>query len=357
MQKTWQINQFLILVTSVAILFVIMKFSADLLAPFLISAALAVILSPLLNYLEKKHIPKTVSLVFIILISFVPIIMLGGYIGTEAIEFKNNFHSMQIAFQEGIGKFVQTMNSVGISIQQADIETMLSKSNISGIVQNLATQASSQFSNIVLIIFTVSFMLMESDYMYNKLKKVLSKSKIELKDGMEIITKINAYFIIKAKTSMMSSVLILAVLLYYDIPYPYLLTALSFFFGFIPVVGDILSTVPAIILAFIEGGMATALWITLWYVTINSIVGNIIEPRMMSKGLGLSALVVFLSMTLWGWVLGPTGMILSVPLTMAMQFLFAQYEETEWIALMLSDYGEEPIKNATGENNAENDHA
>jgi predicted PurR-regulated permease PerM len=74
------------------------------------------------------------------------------------------------------------------------------------------------------------------------------------------------------------------------------------------------------------------------------VIGNILEPRIMGKGLGLSALIIFLSMTLWGWVLGPTGMILSVPLTMAMQFLFAQYKETEWIALILSDYGEKPVK-------------
>ncbi len=285
MQKTWPINQFLILVTSIAILFTIMKYSADLLAPFLISIAISIILAPLLEYLQKKHIPKAVSLVFIILISFIPIIILGGYIGTEAIEFKSNFHSMQTTFQEGIGKLVQTMNSMGISIQQADIEVMLSKSNFSGIIQNLATQASAQFSNIALIIFTVAFMLMESDYLYNKLEKVLSKSKIELKDGIEIIEKINTYFIIKAKTSMMSALLVLVALLYYDIPYPYMWATLSFVLGFIPVVGDILSAVPPIILAFLEGGVVTALWIALWYAVINSIIGNIIEPRIMSKGL------------------------------------------------------------------------
>ena len=93
--------------------------------------------------------------------------------------------------------------------------------------------------------------------------------------------------------------------------------------------------------------MMTALWVGLWYVTINMVIGNILEPRIMGKGLGLSALVIFLSMTLWGWVMGPTGMILSVPLTMAMQFLFAQYKETEWIALMLSDYGETPMQEGT----------
>lgn len=77
----------------------------------------------------------------------------------------------------------------------------------------------------------------------------------------------------------------------------------------------------------------------------------------MGKGLGLSALIIFLSMTLWGWVLGPVGMILSVPLTMAMQFLFAQYEETQWIALMLSDYKGETIKLTKGEDDGKNDDA
>ena len=104
-----------------------------------------------------------------------------------------------------------------------------------------------------------------------------------------------------------------------------------------------------------DQGMMTALWVGLWYMTINMVIGNILEPRIMGKGLGLSALIIFLSMTLWGWVLGPTGMILSVPLTMAMQFLFAQYKETEWIALMLSDYGETPTTKEI--QNGKNDHA
>ena len=83
------------------------------------------------------------------------------------------------------------------------------------------------------------------------------------------------------------------------------------------------------------------MWIAVWYMIVNTVVGKLIEPRIMGEGLGLSALVIFLSMTLWGWVLGPTGMILSVPLTMGMQYLFDQYEETKWLAFMLSDYEKE----------------
>lgn len=341
MQKSWLINQFLILVTSIAILFVIMKYAADLLSPFLISVSLAIVLAPLLTFLQARHIPKILSLVLIILLSAIPIVILGGYIGTEAQEFANNSHSLKAQFDSTLGEMIVHLQDIGLAVNQADIKAMLEQSNVSGIIKNLASQTSTQFSNIFLILFTVAFMLMESQFIHNKVEKILSKSKIDLEDGMQIISKINTYFIIKVKTSLVTALWVLAVLWFYDIHYFYMWATLAFFLNFIPVVGSILAAVPPIILAMIDQGMMTALWVALWYVTINMVIGNIVEPRIMGKGLGLSALVIFLSMTLWGWVLGPTGMILSVPLTMVIQFFFAQYEETKWIALMLSDYENE----------------
>ena len=317
-----------------------MKYAADLLAPFLISISFTIILSPLLNYLQKKHIPKIISLIVLVVLSAIPVIVLGGYIITEAHDFATNFHSLSAQFDKAVGDFVLTLQDMGLSIDLADINNMLAKSNISEIIKNLASQSSTQFSNIFLILFTVGFMLMESGFIRQKIEKILSKSKINLEDGMEIISKINTYFIIKMKTSLATALWVLVVLWFYEIHYFYLWAALAFFLNFIPVIGSIFAALPPIILAMMDRGMTTALWVALWYATINTVIGNILEPRIMGKGLGLSALIIFLSMTLWGWVLGPVGMILSVPLTMAMQFLFAQYKETEWIALILSDYGE-----------------
>ena len=94
----------------------------------------------------------------------------------------------------------------------------------------------------------------------------------------------------------------------------------------------------------------------LQFVIINMVIGNILEPRIMGKGLGLSAVVIFLSMTFWGWIFGPAGMMLSVPLTMGLQFLFAQYQETKWVAFMLSDYEKEIIIQK-GESDGKDDHA
>jgi len=321
MQKTWPINQFLIFITSLSILVLIMKFSVDLLAPFLISVSIAIVLSPLLTYLREKHIPKIISLVILIMISSTPVIMLGNYIAEDAQNFTDNIRPMKEKFHSSMESVTTKLNSSGINITKVDIEGMLKKSNISKILRNLSAQVNKQFSNILLIFFTVAFMLMESEYLHNKLKKALSTSDIDLKDGMEIIAKIKTYFIIKVKTSLVTALWALVVLWYYDISYYYIWATLAFFLNFI-----------------MEQGSGTAIWVAIWYIIINNVVGNILEPRIMGKGLGLSALVIFLSMTLWGWVLGPTGMILSVPLTMAMQFLFEQYEETKWISLMLSDY-------------------
>jgi len=63
--------------------------------------------------------------------------------------------------------------------------------------------------------------------------------------------------------------------------------------------------------------------------------GNMVEPRWMGKGLNLSPLVVFVSLVLWGWVLGPVGMLLSIPLTIMIKIALENQEETRWIGVLL----------------------
>jgi len=337
-QESWPINQLLIFSTMLSLIIVILKFASDLIVPLLISIALAIVLSPLLSYLGKKHIPRVLSILFIIAVVLLPAIIVGGYIGEEVKDFSSNYQEINQQFNESIAKFTHFINGFGFEVKQSDINKILEKNNLGGIVKNLVSQAGTQFSNIFLIFFTVVFMLVESGFFYNKLIKICRENGHDIKEWMHIIEKIKSYFLIKVKTSLVTALWVLAVLWYYDISYFYLWASLAFFFNFIPVIGSILAAIPAIAMALIGQNLITALWVTVWYLIINTIVGNILEPKIMGKGLGLSALVIFLSMTFWGWVFGPAGMILSVPLTMVTQFLFSQYDETKWIALLLSDY-------------------
>ena len=111
--------------------------------------------------------------------------------------------------------------------------------------------------------------------------------------------------------------------------------------NFVPNIGSMIAAIPAVLMAMIQFNIATAGWIALIYLLVNNIVGNVVEPRLMGRSLGLSTLVVFLSLVFWGWLLGPVGMFLSVPLTMTLKIAFDSNDETRWLAVLLGGDGGE----------------
>jgi len=110
---------------------------------------------------------------------------------------------------------------------------------------------------------------------------------------------------------------------------------LAFLLNFVPTLGSIIAAVPAVLLALVQLGVGDAALVAAGYLAVNTVVGNGLEPRMMGRGLNLSALVVFLSLVFWGWVLGPVGMLLSVPLTMTVKIALESSDETKWVGAML----------------------
>ena len=337
-KQVWPITQLFILLASISVVLMAMKFSSDILVPLLISLAISILLAPLLRYLETKHIPKIISLVFVTFLVMIPVMALGGYIGEEVEDFIRNYSTIEKEFDVWLTQISHSISKIGISVTQEDLKSVLNKSNFAELIQGLATQTKNQFSNIFWIFFLVAFILMDSTYLHNKLLKIMTDREGSIEEGMEIIEKIKTYFLIKVKTSLITALWILIVLWFYDISYAFLWATLVFFLNFIPVVGSIFAAIPAIIMALIDHNMMIAIWISIWYMIVNTVIGNILEPRIMGRGLELSPLTIFLSMIFWGWMFGPAGMILSVPLTMGVQFLFDQYEETKWLAFMLSDY-------------------
>jgi predicted PurR-regulated permease PerM len=124
------------------------------------------------------------------------------------------------------------------------------------------------------------------------------------------------------------------------IEFAHLWGLLAFLLNYVPNIGSILAAVPPVMLSLVESGTPRALACGIGYLVINITFGNIIEPRVMGRGLGLSTLVVWLSLIFWGWVFGPVGMLLSVPLTMVVKIAMESNPETHWIAILLgSDPG------------------
>jgi predicted PurR-regulated permease PerM len=137
-----------------------------------------------------------------------------------------------------------------------------------------------------------------------------------------------------------------------NLDFPVLLGLLAFLLNFVPTIGSILAGIPAVLLGLILHGFGHSLAVAAGYVVVNTIFGNIIEPNLMGRRLGLSTLVVILSLIFWGWVWGPVGMILSVPLTMVLKILFENTEDFRWISILL-DKGVPQLAGAAAAGGAE----
>jgi predicted PurR-regulated permease PerM len=141
---------------------------------------------------------------------------------------------------------------------------------------------------------------------------------------------------LKTVMSLLTGALIALWLFVFGIEFPILLGVLAFALNYIPTIGSIVAAVPGILLAFVEFGFGTAALTTLAYIVINIGISNGIEPRYLGHGLGLSPLVVILSVLFWGWVLGAMGMLLAVPLTMTVKIALESSDDTRWIAVLMS---------------------
>jgi predicted PurR-regulated permease PerM len=168
-----------------------------------------------------------------------------------------------------------------------------------------------------------------------KVKAIRSESGKSTSYYSTILRNIRNYLGIKTLLCLSIGILIYLALLIIGVDYPLLWALIAGLMNYIPNIGSIISTIPTVLFALVQLGLGGALWTLVSTLLIHNILGNIIEPRIMGRGLGLSTLVVFLSLLFWGFILGMVGMFLSVPFTMTIKIILEQNEKTKWLAILL----------------------
>ena len=111
---------------------------------------------------------------------------------------------------------------------------------------------------------------------------------------------------------------------------------LAFVFNFIPAVGSTAACIPAVIEALVMEGVGSALTLGVGYGAINFFLDNFVQPALLGRRFGISPLVIILSVIFWGWMWGPVGMFLAVPLTMVAKVLLDNSEEFRWLSVAMS---------------------
>jgi AI-2 transport protein TqsA len=327
--------QLLLILASFTIVVAGMKAADSIIVPFLLALFISIVASPPFFWLQQKGIPKGLALIIVILAFLVFVSLIGVLIGTSVNDFTTKLPIYEQKLQSQTQAVISWLVEKKFIEPDFEISRAFNPGSVLQIVGDTLNQVSNLFANGFLILLTVIFMMLEVTSLPLKIKKISSNPEGSLTRVQTITKEINKYITIKTWISLGTGILVYILLLIVGVDYPLLWAVLAFALNFIPTIGSMIALIPPVLLTLVQFGFAEAIIVLVGFIIINTIIGNILEPRFMGKGLGLSTLVVFLSLIFWGWVLGPIGMLLSVPLTITIKIALDSSEETRWLAVLL----------------------
>jgi AI-2 transport protein TqsA len=302
---------------------------------FLASFFIALLGTPPVLWLKEKNIPSGFAVFIVMSVLIIIIVLIGAQIGSSFSSFFDELPLLQSRIREQVVELNILLKSKGLAVKEKFFLQYVNPEAIMKLTAGLLSELSSLLSNLVLILLTVTFILLEVSSFPRKLRTILGDPKQVFPQFTKYVVDMKRYMIIKTTINLFAGILIGVWMHILGVQFPVLWGFLAFLLHYIPNIGSVISALPAALLAFVQLGISSALLVIAGNIFIGFIIGNVIEPRLMGRKFGLSTLVVFLSLIFWGSLLGWIGAILSIPLTMTLKFAFESNQNTFWIAEML----------------------
>ena len=311
--------------------------AASLIQPFLIALFLGVVSVPFMNWLQRLRLPRPLAVLATILFAASLVAILVTVVGQSVNQLARVVPSYRDPFLALVGDIQNLAQQIGLPT--GDLQSMVIPSfNLaSTLVGNALRAVGALLSNAFLVLLLVIFLLFEAAGFSAKLAVAFGGEGEHLRQLGRMAGQVQQYLVIKTAVSTATGLFIGFWVWMVGLDAPQLWGVLAFTFNFIPTLGSIFAAVPAVLFALIQPDVSPvgAAVIAGGYAGVNVIFGNFVEPTLMGRRLGLSTLVVFMSLVFWGWVWGPVGMLFSVPLTMAVKIALENTTEFRWVAVML----------------------
>lgn len=326
----------LISVAAVVVIIYGMQMAKALLVPFLFASFLALItLRPML-WMEKNRVPTILAALIIVSVIMLILSLVGTIVGRSIADFTAAIPNYQEGLQLILGDFVSFVtDKLGIDNSANGIAEMIDPGFAMGLVAGLLNGLRDVLTNVFLIIFTMIFILLEASSARIKIEAAFGRKASTFERPRIFLVNLGRYLGIKTVVSLATGFCAWLLTWIVGLDFPLLWGMLAFLLNYVPTIGSIIAAVPAVLLAVVTLTPGEALATLGGFAAINVVFGNFIEPRLMGYGVGISPLVVFVGLIFWGWVLGPVGMLLSVPLTMTLKLALESADGTRWIAILI----------------------
>ena len=326
--------RFIIAAACLVIVIAGLRAAAEVVLPFLVAVFLAIISVPLIGWLQRFKVPRAIAV-------FCTVLLAGGIIGVFGLVVSQSVNGFSVAVPHYQDRFQVLLNSVlnlasdlGLPIEEWRSLELLPIGGVFDVLGGALGAVASFASNTFLVLLTVIFVLMEAVGFSAKLRAAFGND-ANFRQLGEMTRQVQHYLVIKSAISGLTGVIIGFWATLFGLDFALLWGLIAFILNFIPTLGSIIAAIPAVLLATIQFGFAEAGLIAVGYLAVNLILGNFLEPTLLGRRLGLSTLVVFVSLVFWGWVWGPIGMLFSVPLTMAIKIALENTRDLRWVAVML----------------------
>lgn len=331
-------TQLLFVAACLVIVIAGMKAAQSLVNLLLLSLFIAILCIPFVHWMKRKGMSTALTLVLVTLSVVLVLLGLSALMGSSINTFSENLPVYETRIKQQTDLLWSWVEAqLGYARGEQDWREAVNPGALMGFVQSLFAGLGSVLSNGIVVLLIVVFILVETVGFEQRLQWALDAEKADSvsKYISRVIAEVNRYMALKALISLLTGVLIAIWLAILGVDFPLLWGLLAFLLNFVPNIGSVIAAVPAVLLALIQLGPGSALLACIGFLVVNFGVGNVLEPRILGEGLDLSTLVVFLSLVIWGWVLGSVGMLLSVPLTMVAKIALDSSENMRWVARLM----------------------
>ncbi len=300
--------------------------------PILLAVFIAVLSLPLLHALQRWGLPRILAVVATVLADIAILSAVGFLVVRSVDEFTGQLPGYQATLEQATSSVVQWISERGGPIEAGDF---LDAERIVGLVGGAVTRVAAVLQNALLVILISVFILFEATALPAKLRLAFGEGGDRFDRWIRTAKDVQHYLGIKTVVGVVKGILTGFLVAFFDIDFPVFWALCAFFLHYIPSIGSIVAAIPPVLIALVQFGPGAAAGVAVGYLVIDTVLGNMIEPALMGRRFGLSVLVVFMSLLFWGWVWGPVGMLLSVPLTIIVKIVLENTEDLRWLAILL----------------------
>ncbi|MCY3859782.1 MAG: AI-2E family transporter [Gammaproteobacteria bacterium] len=313
-----------------------LKLAAVIVTPLLLAVFIATLVAAPVGWLVTKRVPAPLAISLTLIVLILLVITLGAIV----VESAQQLYAKQPEYVAKLNSMLESWEPTLIQLglpTAIKLEEILNAATIWSLASQTLTGVGNLISNSFLILLVFVLILIESSALTKKMRNLLSATESDRTWLDAFATNIHHYIVIKTIHSLGTGLLIALGTWLLGVDFPILWGLLAFILNYIPNIGSIIAALPAVLVAVVQLGMGTALGVIVLFVGINVLIGSFIEPRFMGERLGLSTLVVFLSLVFWGYMFGTVGMLLSVPITMTIKIAAEANPSTRWLSDLLGN--------------------